>query len=223
MNKKILVVEDQKELANYLKEFLLDNDYIIQTAGDGVDALNKVSKFMPDLVLLDLGLPNMDGESVCLEIKKHWPELKIIILTARNDTQNIVKGLNLGADDYITKPFQLEELLARIKARLRSDSKKSPIKSIGDLELNEETHEVKRNGKSVFLTATEFKLLDFMMSNHGKVISRDMILSKIWLMSPDVETRSVDVYIGYLRKKIDKGYSGKLIHSVRGFGYILKK
>lgn len=222
MNKTILVVEDQVDISRYLKEFLLDNGFIVQTTREGAAALNIISKSMPDLVLLDLGLLDMDGESVCQEIRKKWPDLKVIILTAKNNTADIVKGLNLGADDYITKPFQLEELLARIKARLRQNGKNSPKKNIADLELNTETHEVKRGETAISLTATEFKLLDFLLANQGKVITREMILSKIWLMSPDIETRSVDVYIGYLRNKIDKNFSPKLIHSVRGFGYILK-
>lgn len=222
MNKTILIVEDQEDILKYLKEFLLDNEYVVFGAKDGVSALNIINKTIPDLVILDLGLPDMDGESVCREIKKKWPDLKVIILTARNDTSDIVKGLTLGADDYITKPFQLEELLARIKARLRQDEKNNPKKTMGDLELNQETHEVKRKDKTINLTATEFKLLDFLLSNQGKVVTRDMILSKIWLMSPDIETRSVDVYMGYLRKKIDKGFPNKLIHSIRGFGYILR-
>jgi DNA-binding response OmpR family regulator len=164
----------------------------------------------------------MDGESVCLEIKKNWPSLKIIILTAKNNTLDIVHGLNLGADDYITKPFQLEELLARVKARLRQDSKNSPKKGIADLELNEDTHEVKRRNELIDLTATEFKLLDYLLSNPGKVLTREMILSKIWAMAPDIESRSVDVYIGYLRRKIDSKSENKLIHSIRGFGYTIK-
>jgi len=222
MNKTILVIEDQRDLQNYLKEFLLDNDFLVLTASDGITGLNLLKRTLPDLVLLDLGLPNMDGESVCREIKKNWPSLKIIILTAKNDTLDIVHGLNLGADDYITKPFQLEELIARIKARLRQDAKNSPTKTLEDLELNEETHEVKRNGTNIELTATEFKLLDYLMSNPGKVLTREMILSKIWSMAPDIESRSVDVYIGYLRKKIDSNSPKKLIQSVRGFGYTIK-
>ncbi len=223
MTKTILVVEDQKDLQNYLKEFLLENEYLVFTASDGIAALNAINKSKPDLVLLDLGLPNMTGESVCLEIRKKWPDLRVIILSARNDTLDIVKGLNLGADDYITKPFQLEELLARIKARLRQSTKNNTKKSIADLELDQETHEVKRKGKLISLSPTEFKLLDYLMSNKGKVITREMILNKIWAASPDIETRSVDIYIGYLRKKIDEGNSHKLIHSIRGFGYIIKE
>lgn len=222
MTKTILIVEDQKNLQKYLKDYLIDSGYVTLTAGDGISALETIKKTPPDLVLLDLGLPNMDGESVCREIKKNWPGMRVIILTAKNDSADIVNGLNLGADDYMTKPFRLEELLARIKARLRHDFKNSPLKTIGDLELNEETHEVKRKGKTIELTATEFKLLNFLLSNPGKVLTREMILNKIWLMSPDIESRSVDVYIGYLRKKIDDGYSKRLIKSIRGFGYIIK-
>lgn len=223
MTRTILVVEDQKDLQNYLKEFLSDNDYLVITASDGIQALNAINKSKPDLVLLDLGLPNMSGESVVMEIRKKWPDLRVIILSARNDTLDIVKGLSLGADDYITKPFQLEELLARIKARLRQNVKNISKKTILDLELNQDTHEVKRKGKLITLSPTEFKLLDYLMSNKGKVITREMILNKIWAASPDIETRSVDIYIGYLRKKIDFGHSKKLLHSVRGFGYIIKE
>ena len=223
MNRTILIVEDQKDLQNYLKEFLSDNDYLVITASDGIQALNAINKSKPDLVLLDLGLPNMSGESVVLEVRKKWPDLRVIILSARNDTLDIVKGLNLGADDYITKPFQLEELLARIKARLRQNVKNISKKTIADLELNQDTHEVKRKGKLISLSPTEFKLLDYLMSNKGKVITREMILNRIWAASPDIETRSVDIYIGYLRKKIDSGHSKKLLHSIRGFGYIIKE
>lgn len=219
----ILIVEDEAELQAYLKESLEDNGFLIQTAPDGIKALKMISESQPELVLLDLGLPNMSGESVCLEIRKKYPDLKVIILSARNDTLDIVKGLNLGADDYITKPFTLEELMARIKARLRSSSSDEKIKKIADLELNQETHEVKRAKKQIELSPTEFRLLEYLLINKGKVMTREMILNKIWSASPDIETRSVDIYVGYLRKKIDTGFNPKLIKSIRGFGYILKE
>jgi two-component system, OmpR family, response regulator len=218
----ILIVEDEEELLAYLKESLEDNGFLIQTASDGIKALNLISHSQPDLVLLDLGLPNMSGESVCLEIRKKYPDLKVIILSARNDTLDIVKGLNLGADDYVTKPFTLDELTARIKARLRSTSPNNTVKRIADLELNQETHEVKRGKNLIELSPTEYRLLEYLMINKEKVMTREMILNKIWSASPDIETRSVDIYVGYLRKKIDNGYSPKLIKSIRGFGYILK-
>ncbi|MBI2032318.1 MAG: response regulator transcription factor [Candidatus Levybacteria bacterium] len=223
MTKSILVVEDQLELQRYLKDFLSDNDYLVYTASDGIEALEKIKKTKPDLVLLDLGLPNMSGESVVEEVTKKYPGLRIIILSARNDTLDIVKGLNLGADDYITKPFQLNELLARIEARLRQSSKFISKKNVGDLELDQETHEVKRKGKLIDLSPTEFKLLEYLMINKNKVVTREMILNRIWSASPDIETRSVDIYIGYLRKKVDNEYKSKLIHSIRGFGYIMKE
>lgn len=223
MQSTILIVEDETELQTYLKESLEDNDFLVKTAPDGIKALGMISDAEPDLVLLDLGLPNMTGESVCLEIRKKYPNLKVIILSARNDTLDIVKGLNLGADDYITKPFTLEELMARINARLRSSSSNSVIKKAGDLELNQETHEVKRGKKLIELSPTEFRLLEYFIINKGKVLTREMILSKIWSASPDIETRSVDIYVGYLRKKVDGDNKEKLIKSIRGFGYILKE
>jgi len=219
----ILIVEDEVELQAYLKESLEENGFLIQTATDGIKALNMISISLPDLVLLDLGLPNMSGESVCLEIRKKYPDLKVIILSARNDTADIVKGLNLGADDYVTKPFTLDELMARIKARLRASNSNDGIKKIADLELNQETHEVKRGDKLIELSPTEFRLLEYLLINKGKVLTREMILNKIWSASPDIETRSVDIYVGYLRKKVDNEFEPKLIKSIRGFGYILKE
>jgi two-component system, OmpR family, response regulator len=223
MQHTILIVEDEADLQAYLKESLEENEFLVQTASDGIKALNLIAQSEPDLVLLDLGLPNMTGESVCLEIRKKYPNLKVIILSARNDTLDIVKGLNLGADDYITKPFTLEELMARINARLRQSSNNSVVKKAADLELNQETHEVKRGKKLIELSPTEFRLLEYFIINKGKVLTREMILSKIWSASPDIETRSVDIYVGYLRKKVDGESKNKLIKSIRGFGYILKE
>jgi DNA-binding response OmpR family regulator len=223
MMSTILIVEDETELQAYLKESLEENGFVIQTASDGIKALNMIATSQPDLVLLDLGLPNMSGESVCLEIRKKYPDLKVIILSARNDTADIVKGLNLGADDYVTKPFTLDELMARIKARLRAANSNDSVKKIADLELNQETHEVKRGKKLIELSPTEFRLLEYLIINKGKVLTREMILNKIWSASPDIETRSVDIYVGYLRKKVDNDFNPKLIRSIRGFGYILKE
>ncbi len=223
MNYTILVVEDDKGLQRYLKELLLDNGYGVQTAGDGIAALEYIKKTTPDLVVLDLGLPTMSGEAVCQEIRKKHKDLPVIILTAKDAITDIVKGLNFGADDYITKPFVADELLARIKARLRKQGESDSVMKIADLELDNRTLEVKREGKLIQLTPQEFKLLQYLMSNKGRILTREMILSRIWLYSSDVETRVVDVYMGYLRKKIDKGYSKKLLKSVRGFGYMIKE
>lgn len=223
MTRSILIVEDDSGLQKYLKELLLDNGYSTQVASDGVQALNSVQKLPPDLILLDLGLPNMSGEAVCAEIRKKYPDVKVIILTAKDGIADIVQGLNLGADDYITKPFVADELLARIKARLRNQDGNDSKLTVGDLELDTKTLEVKRSDILIQLTPQEFKLLQYLMSNRGRILTREMILNRVWLYSPDIETRVVDVYMGYLRKKVDQGTEKKLLHSVRGFGYMIKE
>lgn len=218
----ILIVEDDAELRKYIRDLLLDNGYAVVAVATGVEAISAMEKSQPNLVILDLGLPDMKGESLCSTIRDKYPETKIIILTARSATQNVVEGLNLGADDYIPKPFDGAELLARISARLRRDKEHSPVLTVGDLVVNTDSMEVERAGKNIALTAQEFRLLEYLLINKEKVLSRDMILNRLWRASPDVETRVVDVYIGYLRKKIDKGHKKQLIHSIRGFGYVLK-
>lgn len=219
---KILVVEDDNDLRDYLKEVLLDNGYSVQVASNGAQALNLIQKHPPDLIVLDLGLPNTSGETVCSEVRKKHPDIIVIILTARDDTSDIVKGLNIGADDYMTKPFNTDELLARINARLRYLDGTDEKLKIADLELDNKTLEVKRGKKLIRLTPTEFKLLQYLMNNKEHILTREMILNRIWFYSEDIETRVVDVYMGYLRKKIDTGHKKKLIHSVRGFGYTIK-
>jgi DNA-binding response OmpR family regulator len=218
----VLVVEDDKSLQSYLRELLTINGYSVQTASDGIAALNIINKAQPDLILLDLGLPQMKGETVCLEVKKKFPELPIVILTGQDSISDIVQGLNLGADDYMTKPFVSDELLARVRARLRKNGTVEPKLKMADLEVDSQTFEVRRAGKEIHLTPKEFKLLHYLMSNKGKVLTREMILNKIWLYAPDIESRVVDIYMGYLRKKVDSGFDPKLIHSIRGFGYTMK-
>lgn len=218
----ILIIEDEKDLRNFLKDLLLSNGYAVRASGRGVEGMQVMEKVRPNLVVLDLTLPDVTGESLCKSIKTSYPDTKVVILTAKGDKSNVIQGLNLGADDYITKPFDGAELLARINARLRQEKSQNSMLKVADLELDGETMSVRRNGKSVNLTAQEFRLLEYLMINKGKVLSRDMILNRLWMGSPDVETRVVDVYIGYLRKKIDKSYKQKLIQSVRGFGYVIK-
>lgn len=223
MAKTILVVEDDAGLQKYLKELLLDNGYSVQTASDGIQALNLVQKLPPDLIVLDLALPNMSGEAVCLEVRKKYPELRVIILTAKDGVADIIHGLDLGADDYMTKPFLADELLARVKARLRYQDGGDSTLKVADLELDGKTFDVRRNKKKLQLTPQEFKLLQYLMSNQGRILTREMILNRVWLYSPNIETRVVDVYMGYLRKKIDADSNKKLLHSVRGFGYMIKE
>ncbi len=224
MVQTILVVEDDKGLQKYLKELLLDNGYSVKVAGDGIEALETLTRTQPDLLVLDLGLPNMSGEAVCSEVRKKYPELPVIILTAKDSINDIVQGLNLGADDYMTKPFVADEFLARIKARLRrKDGSNEALLEVADLKLNSKTLEVTRGDKQIQLTPQEFKLLQYLMNNKGRILTREMILNRIWLYSSDIETRVVDVYMGYLRKKIDFEHEKKLLHSVRGFGYVIKE
>ena len=221
MINKILIVEDDLGLQEYVKELLLDNGYSAEVASDGISALNTLKKSQPDLVILDLGLPKIAGEAVIADIKKKYPDLPVVILTAKDESSDIVHGLNLGADDYITKPFVAEILLARIKARLRHSE--DILLQADNLELNNKTFEVKRGEKQIVLSPHEFKLLQYLLSNKGRVLTREMILNRVWLYSYEVDTRVVDVYVGYLRKKIDSGEKKKLIQSVRGFGYMIKE
>jgi len=219
----VMVIEDDEGIQKYLKELLLDNGYSVQTASDGVVGLELIKTSHPDLVILDLGLPKLSGETVCRELQKNYPQIPVIILTARDGVSDIVHGLDLGADDYMTKPFIADELLARLRARLRTNQDGANALKVGDLELDDATLEVTRAGKKLQLTPQEFKLLEYLMKNKGRVLTREMILNRIWTYSPDVETRVVDVYMGYLRKKIDTGQKQKLIQSVRGFGYMIKE
>lgn len=220
MVRRILIVEDDDNIKNYLTDALREAGYIALSTGDGAEALNIIKEKNVDLVILDLGIATISGESVCLEAKKHYPDLPIIILTARNSSSDIVHGLDIGADDYISKPFDIEELLARVKTRLKQ--KGSPVLEIDDLKLDTKSMEVKRGDRLIELTAKELRLLEYLMLNRGVVLSRETILDHVWVYSPDIETRVVDVYIGYLRRKVDGDSSKKLIQSVRGFGYTIR-
>jgi DNA-binding response OmpR family regulator len=222
MNSTILISEDDKDLREFLEEILQEHHYTVYTTDTGAQALKMVDKIQPNLVLLDLGLPDINGETVCARIKQSYPQLQVIILTASSETKDVVGSFDKGADDYLTKPFVNDELLARIKARLRKQKRDNAVLKIDDLMLNTTSMEVSRNGTDIDLTKTEFELLHYLMVNAKHVLSREQILSHVWSQDPDVETRVVDVYIGYLRKKIDGDSPNKLIHSKRGYGYVLK-
>lgn len=217
---KIFIIEDDEGIREYIKELLTDNAYIVHAFADGITALEFLKKTPADLVILDLGLPRVQGEAICRDIKKRYPQTPVIILTAKDTTTDIVNGLNIGADDYVTKPFVGEVLLARIKARLRAEEE--AVISIDDLQINTKKVEVTRANKKIKLSSHEFKLLTYLLKNKDRVLTREMILNKVWQYSYDIDTRVVDVYIGYLRKKIDSGFKRKLIQSIRGFGYVVK-
>jgi len=218
----LLLVEDNPEVAEFIKEYLGRQSFNVLVAMTGAKAHELFEQTQPDLILLDLELPDIRGETLCEEFKSLHPEIPIIMLTAHQEQTDVVKGLSLGADDYLAKPFEGQELLARVKARLRNRGVDGKSLQVADLVLNTETMQVHRGEREIQLTPQEFRLLEYLMLNANRVLSRDMILSRIWQTTPDIETRVVDVYIGYLRKKIDKGEGAKLIQSVRGFGYSLR-
>ncbi len=221
MIKTILLIEDDKDLQKFLRNLLVEEKYSLKILDDGVKAIEEIDKVNPDIVLLDIMLPSVSGVSVCKEIKKEHPNLPVIILTGKTGLSDKIDAFELGADDYVTKPFAPEELLLRIKARLRM-SASSKILKIEDLELNTETMQVTRGSKNLNFTPQEYKLLEYLLMNQGKVLTRESLLNKIWPDSFDIETRVIDVYISYLRKKIDKGNKKKLIQSIRGFGYSIR-
>jgi len=217
---KILLIEDDNGIRTTLKEILTERGFVIDAVEDGAQALEVIKKTPPDLLLLDLGLPKISGESICKEAHRLYPHLPIIIITAKNNTEDVVNGLTIGAVDYVSKPFQLDELIARIKLRLKIID--TDILKADDLQMNIKKMEVTRNGKIINLTPHEFKLLKYLLMNKGNVLTREMILSRVWQYSYDVDSRVVDVYIGYLRKKIDGNSQKQLINGLRGFGYSIK-
>jgi DNA-binding response OmpR family regulator len=218
----ILIVEDDLPLREYLLELMSEYHYMAYGVGDVMAASEYLKKVQPDLILLDLGLPKTSGESLCIEVKKKYPQVKVIILTARNQSSDIVNGLNIGADDFVAKPFSAEVLIARIKARLRDDKLDQNVVKYDDLTLNKDDFSLKRDRKKIPLTPKEFQLIEYLIGNPGRVLTRDMILNRVWMYSPNTETRVVDIYISFLRNKIDIGFKKKHILSVRGFGYKFK-
>jgi two-component system, OmpR family, response regulator len=221
MNHTLLIVEDTQDLREYLVTVLVAERYTVLAANDGTEALKLFEKVIPDLVVLDLGLPTISGQTVCKEIKRISPSTQVLVLTAKDSPMDIAATLNLGADDYMAKPFEVDELLARVKARLRGSATADRILRAGDLTLDAEKVEVTRGTATIQLTPLEFRLLEYLLANKGRVLTRDMILARVWSSSPEIETRVVDVYMGYLRKKIDKGFEKPLLQSVRGFGYMI--
>lgn len=223
--KDILVVEDDRAIVRILELELNYEGYSFDIAFDGNEAMDKFQGCQYGLILLDLMLPKMSGIEVCRKIRKH-SNVTIIMLTARRDTSDKVIGLDHGADDYITKPFEMEELLARIRAGLRrSRSKMEELKilEIDDLSINLLTRQVIKQGNSIELTKTEYDLLQYLILNKGIVLTREQIIENVWGYDFVGDTNVLDVYIRYLRNKIDYPYETKLIHTVRGVGYTLKE
>lgn len=220
---RILVVEDEKKIADFIKRGLKEEGYAVDAAYDGEEGRLLAKTNTYDLILLDLMLPKLDGISLCKSLRSEGFASPIIMITAKDTVEDKVAGLDSGADDYITKPFAFEELLARIRAIFRKkDAKAANILKVDDLVLDPVTHKVTRAGVEVTLTTKEYALLEYMMRNVGKVITRTMISEHVWDADFDTFTNVIDVYINYLRKKIDIGKGKKLINTVRGRGYVLK-
>ncbi|MCD8484972.1 response regulator transcription factor [Candidatus Woesebacteria bacterium] len=222
MHKTIVIIEDVQDMAHYMRDVLTEDGHQVYVSLTGTEGLKLTRQLMPEIVLLDLNLPDINGRSLCEQIKDEFPELTLIMVTGEDTPASVASGLNLGADDYITKPVSPEVLLARIHARTRSVTNDAHVLQVNDLTLNQKTHVVKRGDKDIQLSAQEFKLLEYLMENPNQVLTREMILARIWKSSPDIQTRVVDVYVGYLRKKIEFK-EPKLIHSIRGFGYMLSE
>jgi len=217
---RILVAEDDRKVAGFLKKGLKEEQYAVDVCYDGEEALFQAQVNQYDLVILDVMLPKKNGFSVCKEIRKDGNLTPILMLTARDQLEDKIKGLQEGADDYLTKPFAFEELLARIQALLRrtQDYKTKTLK-VGDLELDPVARKITREGKPITLTGKEYALLEYLMRNKSRVITQSMIIDHVWDMNYDGLSNVVNVYINHLREKIDKGFSQKYIHTIRGVGY----
>jgi DNA-binding response OmpR family regulator len=219
---RVLVVEDDSEIAGVLRRSLDREGYDVRLAGDGVEALEQASVFQPDAVVLDLGLPRMDGEEVAKRLRNEG-DVPILMLTARDAVDSRVAGLDAGADDYVVKPFERTELLARLRAMLRRRPPRGAATiTVGDLRLNPATHEVTRGERPLELTAREFELLEHLMRNERLVISRESLLEEVWGYIYPGETNTVDVFVSNLRRKLEAGGEPRLLHTVRGAGYVLR-
>jgi len=219
---RILVIEDEKKVASFIKKGLEEEHYAVDTAHDGEIGLYMADVNNYDLIVLDLMIPKIDGLEVLRRIRRSKNSVPILILTAKNTVEDIVKGLDSGCDDYLTKPFNFMVFLARIRALLRREKvEKEPLIKIADLTLSQITHKVTRSGIEIELTSKEYALLEYFMRNPDRVLTRTMISEHVWDYHFDSMTNVIDVYVNYLRKKIDKDFEPKLIHTIRGVGYIL--
>ncbi len=221
---KILIIEDEKQIARFLELELKHEGYNVDISYNGKEGLKKIESADYDLVLLDIMLPDLNGIEICKRVRR-FSAVPIIMLTAKDATSDKVMGLDIGADDYMTKPFAIEELLARIRVIRRNDTSNKNDKKmrICDLSMDRATHQVVRAGKVIELTKREYDLLECLLDNKGIVLTRDQLLEKVWGFDYTGDANVVDVYIRYLRSKIDDEYEVKLINTVRGVGYVIKE
>jgi len=219
---RVLVVEDDEAIADVLRRTLRQEGHEVRASADGVQALRAAEEFVPDLVILDLGLPGLDGVEVCRRLRAD-SDVPILILTARTDLDDRVEGLDSGADDYLVKPFERKELLARMRALMRRRPPRgSAALVVGDLRLNPDTREVSRGDREIELTNREFELLEHLMRNERLVVSRERLLEEVWGYDPMALTNTIDVFISNLRRKLEEGGEPRLLHTKRGAGYVLR-
>ena len=222
---RILVVEDDRKVASFIKKGLEEEGHAVEVAADGAEAIDRATDgTVWDLLVLDVMLPKRDGFSVLKALREDGVKAPVLMLTARDAVGDRVTGLDLGADDYLTKPFAFEELLARVRALLRrgAGGGPGPVLRVGDLTLNPATREVRRGARRIELTAREYTLLEYFMRSPGRVLSRPLLAQHVWGLDFDSESNVVDVYVGYLRRRIEAAGERKLLHTVRGVGYVLK-
>jgi DNA-binding response OmpR family regulator len=219
---RVLVVEDDGDIADVLVRSLRLEGYDVRLSTDGLGALDDAHAFLPDLVILDLGLPRMDGVEVAKQLRSD-DDVPILMLTARDALEARVTGLDAGADDYLVKPFERQELLARLRALLRRRPPRgsAPLR-VGDLSLNPDTHEVRRAERDVELTQREFELLEYLMRNERIVVSRQRLLDEVWGYDPFSTTNTIEVFVSNLRRKLEAGEEPRLLHTIRGAGYVLR-
>lgn len=227
---KILVVDDDQAVRESLRRSLIFNGYTVVLARDGQEALDSIATERPDMAILDVMMPKIDGLQVCRQLRSQGSELPILLLTARDSVSERVAGLDAGADDYLAKPFALEEMLARTRSLIRRASRPATTSndspgylSFEDLTMNPETRDVKRGDRQISLTRTEFALLELLMRNPRKVLNRSTILEDVWGYDFPTSGNALEVYIGYLRRKTEAGGESRLIHTVRGVGYALRE
>jgi DNA-binding response OmpR family regulator len=218
---RVLLVEDDPSIVGFVEPELERIGFHVRCAYDGVSGLDEARRFGPDIVVLDIMLPGLDGVGMLTRLRREGSRVPIVMLTARDATIDKVHSLDLGADDYITKPFDMDELVARMRALLRRVEGDELLR-VADLEVNTSTREVRRGEREIDLTAREYDLLEFMALNPRRVLSRDLLLSRVWDQEFGVTANAVEVYIAYLRKKVDAPEERKLIHTIRGAGYALK-
>ena len=220
---RVLVVEDDQEIAQVLQRSLRMEGYDVKLTGDGAQALDDTQAFLPDLIVLDLGLPGIDGIEVARQLRRDEDDTPILMLTARDALDSRVEGLDVGADDYLVKPFERQELLARMRALLRRRPPRgmAPLR-VGDLTLNPDTHEVSRGPRAIDLTQREFELLEYLMRNERLVISRQRLLDEVWGYDPFSITNTIEVFVSNLRRKLEADGEPRLLHTVRGAGYVLR-